>query len=67
MITVFIAMSAVLLNFCAGFAAAKIISLPKKSGTPQKCENETLTAKHIAEYRNFLNYDGTEQEEIDCP
>ncbi len=65
MISAFLMFSAVLINFCAGFAAAKVISLPKKGSVPQKCEPNSVAARQIAEYRNFLSYDGTEQEEVE--
>ena len=64
MIQFFIALTAVAVNFGLGFSAAKVINRPKKSAAP-KCENEVVTARHIAEYRNFLCYDGTEQDEIE--
>ena len=64
MIQLFIALTAVAVYFLLGFAAAIGINRPKKSAAP-KCENEVVTARHIAEYRNFLCYDGTEQDEIE--
>lgn len=67
MITVFIAISAVLLDFAAGFAAGRLIKMaPKSKQSPIiGQQNVQINEKWAAEYRNFLNYDGTEQPDVE--
>lgn len=67
MITVFIAISAVLLNFAAGFAVGRLIKKAPKSKRPPVIgqQDVRINEKWAAEYRNFLNYDGTEQPDVE--
>lgn len=67
MVTAFIAISAVLLDFAVGFAAGRLLKRPPR---PKQTvvigqQDVRINEKQAAEYRNFLNYDGTEQPDVE--
>ena len=61
----FLTISAVAVNFLVGFAAGRITRSQRPSmRQAQPTESNLEAVKFAAEYRNFLNYAGTEQDEI---
>ena len=61
----FLTISAVMVNFLAGFVAGRYLPYEKPTvRIGQPTEEGLEVARVAAEYRNFLSYDGTEQDEI---
>ena len=61
----FLTISAVMVNFLAGFVAGRYLPYEKPIVRIGQPTEEGLEAARVAaEYRNFLSYDGTEQDEI---
>ena len=61
----FLTISAVMVNFLAGFVAGRYLPYEKPTVRKGQPTEEGLEAARVAaEYRNFLSYDGTEQDEI---
>ncbi|MBQ2816178.1 MAG: hypothetical protein IJE65_05890 [Clostridia bacterium] len=61
----FLTISAVMVNFLAGFVAGRYLPYERSTVRIGQPTEESLEAARVAaEYRNFLSYDGTEQDEI---
>ena len=61
----FLTISAVMVYFLAGFVAGRYLPYEKPTVRIGQPTEEGLEAARVAaEYRNFLSYDGTEQDEI---
>ena len=59
----FLTISAVMVNFLAGFVAGRYLPYEKPTVRIGQPTEEGLEAARVAaEYRNFLSYDGSQQE-----
>ncbi|GEM_PF-2718312 len=66
MTELFVAVSTVLINFAVGFIVGRYIYTKQKpKAKQQEPINTNASVKWAAEYRNFLNYDGTEQLDVE--
>lgn len=66
MTELFVAVSTVLINFAVGFIVGRYICrMHKPKAKQQEPIKTNASVKWAAEYRNFLNYDGTEQLDVE--